>query len=131
MCSSVPVVHTYACHAIERILTIKSTVNAKENLVLGADLKQFMPQIMVNTLNILQPVNGENEYAMKTLMRLCMVLQDEVAPYLDTIIAKLVVLLNSISKNPSKPNFNHYLFETFGILIKAVCIANNAYIERF
>lgn len=129
--SNVPVVHTYACHSIERILTIKSTTNAKENLLTNIDLSQFMPQIMVNTLNILQPITGENEYAMKTLMRLCMCLQEKCVPYLETIIAKLITLLDSISKNPSKPNFNHYLFETFGILIKAVCMANRAYIEQF
>ena len=88
-------------------------------------------------------------------MRLCMVLQDRVEPYLDLIISKLIILLNSISKvrfmnlifffnnlnknkfdnkktqNPSKPNFNHYLFETFGILIKAVCFKNPALIQKF
>ena len=74
LASNVPVVHTYACHSIERILTIKSTANVKENLVSATDLEQFMPQIMINTLNILQPVTGENEYAMKTLMRLCICL---------------------------------------------------------
>jgi len=64
-------------------------------------------------------------------MRLCICLQEKCVPYLDTIIVKLITLLDAISKNPSKPNFNHYLFETFGILIKAVCAANRAFIEQF
>jgi hypothetical protein len=41
---------------------------------------------------------------------LCMVLQDRVEPYLDSIIAKLIILLNSISKvrhlNSNKLIFN-------------------------
>jgi exportin-2 (importin alpha re-exporter) len=129
--SNVPVVHTYACHSIERILTIKSAKNPKENLVVSSDLEACMPQIVVNLLNILQPVTGESEYAMKTLMRICMVAQEKIAPFLDTIIAKLIELLNAISKNPSKPNFNHYLFETFGILIRTVCAISPSYIEKF
>jgi hypothetical protein len=29
------------------------------------DIQKFLPYILVNVLNILQPVNNENEYAMK------------------------------------------------------------------
>ena len=126
--SNVPVVHTYTCHAIERILTVKTASN-KENLILDQDLQNFVSSIIVNTLNILHPVTSENEYAIRLLMRVCMVMQEKIEPYLDMIITKLIILLNSISKNPSKPNFNHYLFETFGVLIRSLCFANKSLIE--
>ncbi len=129
--SSVPVVHTYACHCIERILTVKVAPANKDNLFSNNDLEQLMPHLLVNILNIMQPVTGENEYAIKTLMRVCLMLQEKMEPYLDLIISKLILLLNSISKNPSKPNFNHYLFETFGVLIKGVCVRNKSLIEKF
>jgi exportin-2 (importin alpha re-exporter) len=107
--------------------------------------------LFANILNILQPVNGQNEYAIKVLMRICLVLQEKTEPYLDPINAKLTELLSAISKvcdlfcfkfkfiifsfhlkqNPSKPNFNHYLFETFGVLIIAVCIKNRLLIQKF
>jgi len=128
--SNVPVVNTYACHSIERILTMRTPTN-KDNLFTGSDLEQFMPHLIVNILNLIQPVSGENEYAIKALMRVCMVLQEKAEPYVEPIISKLVNLLNAISKNPCKPNFNHYLFETFGILIRGVCIKNKALIEKF
>ena len=133
LCSNVPVVNTYACHAIERILTIKS---GKDNLLTSADFDPFLPHILTNTLAILQPTStspatGENEYAMKCLMRLCRSLQEKVTPYLDTVLATLNALLGVVSKNPSKPNFNHYLFETLGVLVKAVCASDRTRIATF
>lgn len=54
--------------------------------------------MFANILNILQPVNGQNEYAIKALMRICLVLQEKTEPYLDPINAKLTELLSAISK---------------------------------
>jgi hypothetical protein len=54
--------------------------------------------LFANILNILQPVNGQNEYAIKALMRICLVLQEKTEPYLDPINAKLTELLSAISK---------------------------------
>ena len=87
--------------------------------------------LIVNIMNLLEPVNGQNEYAIKALMRVFLVLQEKLEPFLDDILAKLAWLLTSISKNPSKPNFNHYLFENFGVLIRAVCVKNRALIQKF
>ena len=132
--SSVPVVHTYACHAIERILTIKAPAsNNKESLFASGDLQAaaIAPTLIANILDILQPVSGENEYAIRLLMRVCMVLGEQVVPYLDAIIHKLIGLLTAISKNPSKPHFNHYLFETFGVLIRSTCAVQPQLIEKF
>lgn len=102
-------------------------------------------------MNLLSPGTNENEYAMKALMRLSLTLQEHILPYLEEVINKLTLLLNAVikvnynmmmcdmlkfilkivSKNPSKPNFNHYLFETFGILIRATCLRDPVFIEKF
>lgn len=132
MASTVPVVFTYACHTIERILTLKAPLpNNKDNLFKSTDLEPLIQPLLQNNLDILQPVTGENEYAIKTLMRVCVTMQEKIEPFVDPIIAKLVLILNAISKNPSKPQFNHYLFETFGVLIRELGVRNPLFIEKF
>lgn len=128
--SEVPVVHTYACHSIERLLTIKA-LGSKDNLIANTDLSPFASNLLGNIMNLLDPTKGQNEYAIKSLMRVCLILQEMLEQYLDEMLAKLAELLTTISKNPSKPNFNHYLFETFGVLIRGVCIKNRTLIQKF
>ena len=82
-------------------------------------------------MSLLDPSKGQNEYAIKCLMRVCLLLQETLEPYIDEMMSKLSELLTSISKNPAKPNFNHYLFETFGVLIRAVCLKNRSLIQKF
>jgi len=130
MGSEVPVVHTYACHAVERILTVKVTTT-KENLITNTDLAPLINPLIGNLIALLDPTKGQNEYAIKCLMRVSLVLQELLEPYLDEMLAKLAALLTAISKNPSKPNFNHYLFETFGVMIRAVCLKNKQNIQKF
>ena len=84
-----------------------------------------------NIMLLIDPSKGQNEYAIKSLMRVCLVLQEMLEPYIDEMLQKLADLLTTISKNPAKPNFNHFLFETFGVLIRAVCIKNRAVISKF
>jgi len=64
----------------------------------NTDLEPILNHLFANILNILQPVNGQNEYAIKALMRICLVLQEKTEPYLDPINAKLTELLSAISK---------------------------------
>lgn len=143
MSSTIPVLSTYSCHSLERLLMLKNPQNPKENVYAFSfylakrkffisklfytsfeanDLEKFMPYLLTNVLNLLQPVTNENEYAMKgfsaslntidffsihyvlssiikkALMRLCLTLQDHIEPYLDLTINKLAALLNSVIK---------------------------------
>lgn len=128
--SNVAVVNTYAAHAIEKILTVKDQ-NNKDNLITKLDLKPHLHKIFSNMFNLLRPVTGENEYVMKAIMRVCVVAQEETVPYLEAILTNLTNILNAICRNPSKPHFNHYLFETYGVLIKSICSSNKRLIEGF
>lgn len=65
-----------------------------------------------------KPVSEENEYIMKAIMRSFSLLQDKVIPFLNVTLPKLTEKLQMICKNPSKPHFNHYLFETFSLAIR-------------
>ncbi len=130
--SEIPVVHTYACHAIERILTVKQPSSPKDNLITSQDLAPLINPLIGNTMALLDPAKANsNEYAVKCLMRVCLVLQDLLEPYIDEMLAKLAQVLTVTSKNPTKPNFNHYLFEIFGVLIRAVCVKNTGLIQKF
>lgn len=60
----------------------------------------------------------DNEYVMKAIMRSFVILQDNVVPHLATLLPKLTEKLVTVAKNPSRPNFNHYLLETLSLSIK-------------
>lgn len=60
----------------------------------------------------------ENEYVMKAIMRSFGILQEAVVPFLADLLPKLTEKLAIVSRNPSRPNFNHYLFETLSLSIK-------------
>lgn len=40
------------------------------------------------------------------------------APYVNVIMSKLTNILAVVSRNPSNPKFNHFVFESIGALIK-------------
>ncbi len=58
---------------------------------------------------------------MKCIMRSLTVLQESCVPYTEIILSRLTQKLLIVAKNPSKPQFNHYLFESICVLIKQVC----------
>lgn len=53
-------------------------------------------------------------------MRSFSTLQEKVVPFLGATLPKLTEKLQMVAKNPSKPHFNHYLFETFSLAIRFV-----------
>ena len=73
----------------------------------------------------------ENEYAVKALMRTILVLDTEVIPFLGVALPKLNEKMNMVAKNPSKPNFNHFLFEAISLCIKIVCKTDNSAVASF
>jgi exportin-2 (importin alpha re-exporter) len=52
------------------------------------------------------------------VMRVMTVSRDTLAPFLQVSIQHLLSILAEISKNPSNPRFNHYLFECIAALIR-------------
>ena len=53
-------------------------------------------------------------------MRTCSALQEAAIPHLGELLPTLTNILTQVSKNPSKPHFNHYLFETLALSIRSV-----------
>lgn len=59
-------------------------------------------------------------YFILAVMRSFSTLQQKVIPLLGALLPKLTQKLQEVTKNPSKPHFNHYLFETFSLSIRYV-----------
>uniref|UniRef100_A0A4W4EA43 Exportin-2 C-terminal domain-containing protein n=1 Tax=Electrophorus electricus TaxID=8005 RepID=A0A4W4EA43_ELEEL len=64
-------------------------------------------------------------------MRSFSLLQETIVPYIPTLIGQLTHKLLLVSKNPSKPHFNHYLFESLCLSIRITCKANPASVLSF
>lgn len=76
--------------------------------------------------------SAENEYVMKAIMRSTSVLQEGSLPFMGSIVLpRLTEILTLVAKNPSKPHFNHYLFETLSLSIKTVCKSQANAVESF
>lgn len=62
--------------------------------------------------------SAENEYVMKAIMRSFNSLQEHSMPFMAVALPRLTEILTMVAKNPSRPHFNHYLFETLSLAIK-------------
>lgn len=68
---------------------------------------------------------------MKCIMRSFSCLQGEVMPFLSHLLPVLTMKLQEAAKNPTKPHFNHYLFETLCLSIKIVCTSQPSAVANF
>lgn len=115
-----PVVHSYAACTVEKILIMRSSDN---NLVVtSAHLQPIVNDLLNGLFAVLNnPRSNENEYVMKAIMRSFSTLQEASMPYMGIALPRLTEILEQVSKNPSRPHFNHFLFETLSLAIKIVC----------
>lgn len=116
------IIHTYAALAIEKILSIR---RGGESLFSAADISSLVGKLSVTILALIFNHRTldkmvENYFLIKAFMRVI-----SLAPEADisSVCAKfqdrLIWLLGEIVKNPMNPLFNHYLFESFAVMIKA------------
>ncbi|XP_029678956.1 exportin-2 [Formica exsecta] len=124
------VVHSYAACAIEKILAMRGADNL--SIVKGVDLSPLATDLLKGLFACMN-ISGseENEYVMKAIMRSFGILQEAVMPFLAQLLPKLTEKLAIVSRNPSRPNFNHYLFETLSLSIKIVCKTNPEAVSSF
>ncbi|XP_014669612.1 PREDICTED: exportin-2-like [Priapulus caudatus] len=124
------VVHSYASYTIERLFTVKDQHG--KPMLSREDVSPHAELLLVNMFSALSlPGSSENEYIMKGIMRSMSLLQELAVPYVPAIIPKLNQILLTVAKNPSKPHFNHYLFESLSLSIRITCKANPQAISSF
>lgn len=128
------VVHTYAAAAIEKMLTSKidGPNNTKVAKVSGADLKPFLGNLFTALFSIVDNLDlDENEYVMKCIMRSLNVAKDDLLDVVSIVLEKLTSALGVVAKNPKNPQYNHFLFESIAVLIRAVCSKDSAHTAAF
>ncbi|KAK7791230.1 hypothetical protein R5R35_001387 [Gryllus longicercus] len=124
------VVHTYAACAIEKILAKRETDGSL--MIKGEELAPLASELLNNLFAAMDfPGSNENEYVMKAVMRSFSTLQQQVVPFLGDLLPKLTTKLALVARNPSKPHFNHYLFETLSLSIRIVCTSNHSAVSSF
>ncbi|ORX62315.1 importin-alpha re-exporter [Hesseltinella vesiculosa] len=117
------VVHTYAAIAIDRVLVLR---HGNEQVFLPQDIKPYAEAMLTQLFALIEAGQtpeklSENDYLMKAIFRVIVTSRKDMVPYVNVIMTKLTNVMAIISKNPSNPKFNHFVFESIGGLIKFVC----------
>jgi exportin-2 (importin alpha re-exporter) len=115
------VVYTYAAIAVDRALyltdDVKKPIIPRETIVpLAKDLLQHLFALI--TKDTKPEKVQENEFLIKCVMRVLIVIKEEVVPIADLVITNLVNITKVIRHNPSNPGFCYYHFESLGALIR-------------
>lgn len=122
------VIQTYAAYAIERLLTVRdrdpATGAVTRRLHRGL-LTPCLDPLFSGLFSVLDNSDGqENEYVMKCIMRLLTVIEGDILPVVPVVLDKLTASLARVCKNPTNPQFNHFLFESLAALVNSVCAQN-------
>ncbi|EEP78665.1 HRC135 protein [Uncinocarpus reesii 1704] len=119
--SSVYVVYTYAAVALEKALCLAD--NQNQPVIPASEITPLAPQLLEHIFQLIEkdpspPKVQENEFLMRCIMRVLLVIKDSVVPIIDPILQHLVNITKIISTNPSNPRFYYYHFEALGALIR-------------
>ena len=121
------VVYSYAAIAVERVLALtddvrQPTVGKAQVLPLAKELLEHLFKLIEKDQTAEKSVVAakiqENEFLMRCVMRVLIVIGDGVIPLTDMVIKHLIAITEIISLNPSNPRFYYYHFEAMGALIR-------------
>ncbi|BFZ55152.1 importin-alpha export receptor [Savitreella phatthalungensis] len=116
------VVYTYAAVTVDALLTIKRD---GQPLFTKQDVAPLAEQLLSNLFGLIEKAStpeklAENDFLMRCVMRTIVASAELIAPATQLVLDHLTRILTEVSKNPSNPQFNHYLFESIGAIVKFV-----------
>ncbi|KAG6331701.1 hypothetical protein ID866_7388 [Astraeus odoratus] len=116
------VAYTYAAITIDRILFIKK---GSQLMFSQADVHDFAADLLSAILTKIEGAGSpekvaENDHLMKCAMRIIVTARQTITPVYQQVLQRLVGILGVISKNPSNPNFDQYIFESLSALMRFV-----------
>ncbi|KAF4978128.1 hypothetical protein FZEAL_5460 [Fusarium zealandicum] len=122
------VVYSYAAIAVERVLFL-----ADDNgnpMFPRVDIEPVAKDLLGHLFKLIEKESSpaklqENEFLMRCVMRILIVIKDGAVPLLDNVLTHLILITNVMKQNPSNPRFYYYHFEAIGALVR-YCAANNA-----
>ncbi|CZT50240.1 probable importin-alpha export receptor [Rhynchosporium secalis] len=121
LASSNYVVYTYAAIAVERVLFLTNDVGQH---IFGKDeVSPFAKDLLEHLFQLIERDSApekiqENEFLMRCVMRILIVIRDGVLPIADSMLQHLITITDLIAKNPSNPRFYYYHFEAMGALVR-------------
>lgn len=121
MASDNYVVYTYAAIAVERVLFLAN--DQGEHMFTRTDIEPFANDLLEHLFNLVEKDKAptkmqENEFLMRCIMRVLIVLKQGIQPILDGVLNHLINIIGVIKANPSNPRFYYYLFEAMGALVR-------------
>ena len=121
--SSDYIVYTYAAIALERAMAL--TNNANQPVVSQADVQSMSAQLLEHLFGLVEKQLAperiqENEFLMRCIMRVLIVIREGVIPITDSVLAHFIKITQLISQNPSNPRFYYYHFEAIGAFVRYV-----------
>lgn len=122
------VVYTYAAIAVERVLFL--TDDSGNALFPRADVEPFAKDLLTHLFKLIEKETSpaklqENEFLMRCVMRILIVIKDGANLMLDNVLTHLILITNVMKQNPSNPRFYYYHFEAIGALVR-YCASSNA-----
>jgi len=115
------VIHSYAAIAVERVLYL---TDDNKQLYIPRETVQPLAKDLLQHLFVLMTKDSkpekiqENEFLMKCVMRVLIVIRDGVLSILDLVLQNLVNITKVIRHNPSNPRFYYYHFESLGAVVR-------------
>ncbi|KAJ7043405.1 CAS/CSE protein [Mycena alexandri] len=127
------VTYTYAAITIDRILSIRRD---GANLFAQADIHDIAPNLLATLLSKIESAGtaekvAENDHLMKTAMRVILTARQTLTPGYEQTLNRLVGILGIISKNPSNPLFDQYIFESISGLTRFIVEGSPATLPTF
>jgi len=121
MASTNYVVYTYAAIAVERVLFYTNDDGA--HIFSRADIEPFAKDLLEHLFSLVETDKSpaklqENEFLMRCIMRVLIVIREGVIPLIDGVLNHLINITNVIKANPSNPRFYYYHFEAIGSLVR-------------
>ncbi|QSS63234.1 chromosome segregation protein [Histoplasma capsulatum] len=127
------VVYTYAAVAVERILFLTNSngqpvIPPNSITPLAGDLLEHIFRLIEK--DPAAPKVQENEFLMRCVMRVLIVIKEAAIPLSDGILRHFITITQIMSTNPSNPRFYYYHFEALGALIRFAASAQPAKFEE-
>ncbi|GJJ67857.1 exportin-2 (importin alpha re-exporter) [Entomortierella parvispora] len=129
-------VYTYSAICIERILFMRVSGSTGPMMFSSDDIAPLSESLISNLFRLVEQAAtpeklAENAYLMKCVMRVILTVREKMLPLVNVCLARLTAIVQAVSSNPSNPQFNHYVFESIGALIRFICKASPEAAEQF
>ena len=114
-------VYTYAAVAVERVLAMSD--ESGRPIIDPANIKPLASSLVEHLFSLVEKDPApqkvqENEFVMRCIMRVLIVLKDDISAVADSVLRHLTTITDIIATNPSNPRFYYYHFESLGALVR-------------